>query len=124
VISWFPKSAFKCNLYRYNEVRNPLLGIDAASSLIQDEVSELLSAPGGGPGADATAAEWGTATATDEPTSAATAVATVPVPVLTGLLAYVDNIRCCVGHMHRLVSNVLDAEKLATKGELMPLRQG
>jgi hypothetical protein len=122
VISWFPKSAFKCNLYRYNEVRNPLLGIDAAASLIQEEVAELLSALGCGPGATATAPEWSTATATatatDEPTLAATVVATatVTVPVLTGLLTDVDNIRCCVG------SNVLDAEKLATEGELMPVR--
>jgi hypothetical protein len=73
-------------LCRYADVRNPLLGIDAASSLIQEEIFELLRAPSDSPGA-----------------AAAAAAVTVPVPVLRGLLGDVEDIRCCVGHMHRLV---------------------
>ena len=91
-----------------HEIRNPLLGIDAASSLIHEEISLVLLH-------DAAAAH------ADEEKEPSCTVS-VPLSVLTGLFNDVDNIRCGVGHMSRLVSNCLDAEKLATRGDLMPLR--
>ena len=105
-----------------HEVRNPLLGIDAGTSLMQEELNELLRCArlekddeGAMHGSSSFAADPGSSANKPQEIS-------VPISVFARLHSDLENVRSCVGHMHRLVSNVLDSERLAEKGDLMPLR--